>query len=535
LGATQGIVPGYQTPEVRQRLTELAPCFENGFNSFPGCGGSTANPNFAQYDLAKRTVARELSRDLDRKPWAGDFNHTGSTTNDTYGTFAKGTFVLPADLEFTTITGYDHYERKIDLDLDFSPETLFAILTQDHGYQVTEDLKLAGETDVAGTPFSWDVGGWYLHDRIDVNVGVDLGNFAFAGAGNREYSQRIDSLGGYGSFSFDFWDDFTLDGGARWNWEDKNIPDYVLTEGTGSSPLKTPLYHAPTGTIRLTYRFREDTHAFWKYTRGWKPGHFNATGSRFQGITKADPETIDAFETGLRAEWFGGILSGDTSLFYYNYENYQIFTAQQFSGGGPEFVVVNAKRAEVLGAEIQALLRPWAGGFMGVNFSWLKTEFLDFVQIQQQDISNPATGQNVTINRELDNSGHPLLNSPEFKVSITAEQHIPLGKYGFLIPRYDGVWTDTTYYDATEGRGIPNVDNVPYAPKLTFAQRPFWLHSVRLGYQTPDGRLEIAGWVRNIENTPYKTFAFDGSTFQATTIYFVGDPRTYGGTVTVTF
>jgi hypothetical protein len=41
--------------------------------------------------------------------------------------------------------------------------------------------------------------------------------------------------------------------------------------------------------------------------------------------------------------------------------------------------------------------------------------------------------------------------------------------------------------------------------------------------------------VRNIENKAYKTFAFDGSTFQRTTIYFVGDPRTYGVTATVTF
>jgi hypothetical protein len=41
--------------------------------------------------------------------------------------------------------------------------------------------------------------------------------------------------------------------------------------------------------------------------------------------------------------------------------------------------------------------------------------------------------------------------------------------------------------------------------------------------------------VRNLENSAYKTYAFDGSTFQQTTIYFVGDPRTYGGDVTVTF
>jgi outer membrane receptor protein involved in Fe transport len=41
--------------------------------------------------------------------------------------------------------------------------------------------------------------------------------------------------------------------------------------------------------------------------------------------------------------------------------------------------------------------------------------------------------------------------------------------------------------------------------------------------------------VRNLANKAYKTFAFDGSTFNNTTIYNVGDPRTYGVAFTVLF
>ena len=46
---------------------------------------------------------------------------------------------------------------------------------------------------------------------------------------------------------------------------------------------------------------------------------------------------------------------------------------------------------------------------------------------------------------------------------------------------------------------------------------------------------EIAGWVRNITEQSYKTFAFDANAFSKTTVYFVGDPRTYGGTLTMRF
>src|SRR5262249_16119022 len=107
--------------------------------------------------------------------------------------------------------------------------------------------------------------------------------------------------------------------------------------------------------------------------------------------------------------------------------------------------------------------------------------------------------------------------------------------WGYLIPRYDGTWTDVTYYDATKGRGIPNTVNLQVLPKETIGMHEYWLHNIRIAYRTPDGHLEIAGWVRNVLDTPVKTYAFDGSTFQSTTIYFVGDPRTYGVTASVTF
>ena len=543
LGGTQGINGGgYQPIEVKLRLTELAPCYQNGFGfnrsaAFGGCTGGT-NPNdpaWRSYTRAVAIVANEL-QDLDDKPWQGDFNHVGRTVNDTWGTRFKSTTVLPYELELATVTGYDRYERLVDIDLDFSPSTLFHIKTQDHGRQFYQDAKLSGETPILGdTPVSWDIGGWVFDEQIDVRIDNDFGRASGFAIGTRDYTQELTSMAGYGNFSFDFWDDFTLDGGVRWNWERKQIA-YQLGEAGGS--FRTSLneadnWRAPTGTIKLTYRFREDTYSYWKYNRGWKPGHYNATGTRTSGVTTADPETIDAWETGLHAEWFGGLLGGEASLFYYNYKDYQIFYAQQFADSSPEFLVINANDAEVYGAEIDALLRPLPGGYVNVRFGWLETQFLDFVTIQQTTRGSP-TGQ-IVVEREIQNSGNPLLNSPRFKVSFTAEQAIPLGKYGYLVPRYDGSWTDTTYYNAQKGRGIPNIQQVQFLPKRTTAQGPYWLHNAQIAYRTPDGRLELAFWVRNIGDYPVKAFGFDGSVFQNTTIYFVGDPRTYGGRATVTF
>ena len=534
LGGRQGVSgSGYRAPEIQRRLEELAPChIVTPDNPFGTCFKAE---NRVAANVAKIQLAEELARHLDSDPWAGDFNRTGSTTNDTYGAYLKGEIVLPTGITLETVTSYDSYDRTIDLDLDFSPETLFQILTNDEGWQIYQDTSLDGVIGSEGQ-IRWDVGGWFLREHLDVLVTNDLGQLAQFAVGARDYTQDIWSAAGYASVAFDIGRNFTLDGGMRYNWEQKKL-DYALQLGGFiTEPFLQKLdesWSAPTGTVRLTYRFREDTHVYWKYTRGWKPGTYNATSSLQQGVSVAKPETIDAYETGISGSWFDGRFTLAGAFFYYNYDEYQLFTAQQFAGGQPEFVILNAPAVEVYGAELDVSGRPWDGSFLNVRFGWLESQFLDFVQIQQEIIV--VGGVQVVVNRELQNGGHTVLNAPRYKISMTGEQTLALGRLGSLTFRYDGVWTDKTFYDATEGVGIPNVDDIQFLPKDTVSQPAFWLHNVRMSYRPTSGRFEIAAWMRNVQNRPYKTFAFDGSTFNNTTIYFVGDPRTYGGTLNITF
>jgi len=516
--------------EIRARLLQLQSGFE-----------AAGSPPSQALNSAKIELADELAEGLDPAPYEGQFNRTGPTTNDSYGGYVRGEVVLPGAVEFTTIAGYDTYERLIDIDLDFSPVELFETRTEDEGWQVYYDLSFEGALGEEN-PLRWEVGGWFLRERLDVDSRNFLGDQQISGVDGREYTQKLWSAAGYGYFSFDFWDDFTLDGGVRYNWEqkeldmfidfDRTIPaDNCVVQPTGGGGGVGGLdcavgdtWQAPTGSLRLTYRFREDTHAYWKYTRGWKPGTFNATASQISGPTGADPEEIDSFETGVKGSWFGGRLGLDGSLFYYAYTDYQIFTARQQSGGTPEFVILNASDAEVAGAEVDATARPWSNAFLNVRFSWLESQFLDFSQSDQIRKSNPSRIEII----ERQQTGNSLLNSPQFKVSITAEQTIPLWRYGSLSLRYDGVWTDTTFFDATEGVGLPNGEGQFRRPDDTIAQVPYWLHNLRLGWRHPNGQVELAGWVRNLTDEVYKTFSFDASGFRSTTIHFLGERRTYG-------
>jgi len=515
---------GYQAPEVKQRLAEIVACAAT-----PPC----PQANRALENFAKVTVANELAAQLDSEPFAGDFNRAGRTTNDTWAVSLRGEIELPRGLSLKSVSGYDTYDRTIDIDLDFTPNTLFQIVTNDDLWQFYQDLALHGELG-STLEGSWDVGGYLLLENLNVRAKNDFGQQTIFGVAGRQYEQDLYSGAVYANGSLEFWDGFILDGGVRWNVDRKKI-DYTLERAGQFTKVNLDnTWDAPTGALRLTYRFREDTETYWKYTRGWKGGHYNATSSDVQTVSVADPEENNAFEVGTRGSYWDDRLGINAAFFYYAYNNYQIFTAQQFLNGQPEFVIINAEEAESYGFEADIVGEPWEGGYARINFGWLETQFINFVQ-EQQTAFPTAEQERLIVTREIQNSGHPLLNSPKFTITFSLHQRVELGRFGSITPRYDGVWKDDTYYDATEGRGIPNAQGLEFMPENTIAQKAFWLHNLRLTYRPPQENIEIAFWVRNLTNQVYKTFAFDGSTFNNTTIYFVGDPRTFGGSVRVSF
>jgi len=518
-------ISNFRRPEVLAMRAERQAILKNAY------GYSDSEALFA----SQIATANEIGPNLDIDPYSGYYNKVGETRNLTYGTYIRGDVALPGDLTLKTISAYDAYERFVESDTDQSPNVLFEITTEDQGWQFYQNLEVGGALE--GLPLEWTVGAYYLQESLDVKIDNDFGRLATSGGvANREYTQDTWSFGAYTGLEWNFWDDFTLDGGARYNWDKKEI-DYALKSGAASSvsikDFQTRTRTAPTGEVRLTYDFRDDTRAYWKYTRGWKGGHFNATSSLIQGVSFAEPEENNAYETGIKGAWWDSKIRGSVSFFLYDYSNYQLFTVKNDFSSNPEFVVINASDVQVYGSDVTLGARPFDNTSLNASFTWLESRFVDYVQTQ---VVRESTNTGVLIREiELNFSGNRLLNSPQFKVTLTAEQTVPLGRYGSLTARWDGAWSDTTYFDATEGRGLPNRDGQTFLPPDTIGQKAFWLHNLLLIYRPPIHNVSVEFFVRNLTDEVYKSFAFDASQFQRTSIFFTGDPRTYGATLFVTF
>lgn len=511
---------------------------QNGFGTFSG-GPRYRDPDIVEMERklidqglsveeAQRRVGKELARNLDSKPYRGDYNRIGQTKLDTWGTFLRGDFEFGDSLQLTSITGYDSYDRMRETDQDFTPIQLFEALIDDQGWQVTQDVRLSGELEEES--LRWSLGGFYLQETIDSDTGQ------FFGANSPQvaisiYQQNTWSFGVYAGFEWDFLDDFTLEMGGRYNFEKKDF-DFELTRGPNSrTQIDDRVWQAPTGTVSLTYRFSPEVSVYSKLSRGWKGGHFNGSANILEGIEPARPETLTAAETGFRARALDGRLDLNGAFFYYRYEDYQVFQFENNLGAPPLLQIINADDAEQYGFELTVVARPledWVpdlfdGLKLETTVGWLRSQFLDFTQTQRG-----LAGMGVPTQETIDFSGNPLINSPEWKVVIAAEWRLDFGRYGAVIPRYDAVWTDDIFFDASGGRGIPNANGVQNLPEYAIGQRAHWMHNIRLAYQAPGGHLEFAGWIRNLEDKVVKTYAFDASRFSQVVINFVGEPRTYG-------
>jgi iron complex outermembrane receptor protein len=505
---------------------------------------AASNPDLSAPQV--RVLARDRfsqnftrARPMDINPYTGDWNRQGKITFTSIGASLRSRFDF-GDFQVEATSGFVRYDSKADNDTDQLSDTLFEVVTRNRDWQVTQDLVIKGELEEFDA--SWEVGGYFLHEDLELNTNTLTITPVF-----RDASQDSWSYAAFGSFEWRFLDSFTLRGGIRYNIEKKR---FEIEEQTflGTFPIsadarETETWKEPTGTIELLYELTATASVYGKYNHGFKPGHFNSNGvnCRQDPCTVREPagkELIDAFEIGVNISSWEDRIKINAALFHYDYQDYQVFVFEDTPIGPPTLQVINANDARVLGAETEWRISPLEGfvpeAIEGLNITvrggWLDSEFLDF-----QNTIGAAVGGRSSVELVTDFSGNSLPNSPRFQASGTVAWLFDIGRFGTLEPRYDFTWTDDSYFDPSEGVGPERFTDSQDLPELTLGQRAYALHNIRLNWGLPGGMTQIAGWCRNLTDERYKTYAFDVSQFRGVVINNLGDPRSCGADLSLTW
>jgi len=459
---------------------------------------------------------------------AGFYDSDGDEKLDTWGFGLTGEWNT-GPLLLKSLTGYEWYQRTVEDEGDALPILLFPAIYDDSAWQVSQELRVEHE----GENYRWVAGGFFLYEKLDSS---NIFPGIRARRVEQKFNQTLASFAPYANGRYWLLDEVYVDGGIRYNWEQKEFglsSTVQALEGGGSFdaiPEETTraTWTGITGEAILAWQPESDwmydarldfLNLYVKYGRGMKGGHFNAgltiqqPYGVLQRLEPVEPEFVHAVEAGFKSTWLQNRLVLNFAFFRYWYTDLQVFDFENEKGALPLQKLLNSD-ANVIGVELELQARPIPGLLFQFGGGWLNSEFIDFKV--SKAVASPR-GQGAL--QEFDYSGHPLIAAPEWNFSGVAEYQIPLFGVGSLVPQYDFSYRSKVYLDPQK------LDPI--------SQDGFWIQNARLAYRTPDGRLEVAGWVENFLDERYKIDVFDLSLDQNSILEVWNDPRTYGLTVSV--
>jgi len=256
------------------------------------------------------------------------------------------------------------------------------------------------------------------------------------------------------------------------------------------------------GKLGVDYQFTPDTLGYFTASYGFKSGGFNgANANTATQLIPYKPETLMAYEFGLKSMLLDNSLQINASTFYYDYKDKQeADTAVTFVGNVGGFT--NVPKSEVAGVELELNWFPMDNLSIRMGAAYLHTEVKEWDAVDGDKSQWPNI-----VTRDL--SGIELAASPKWSSNGVI-------RYDWEVA--DGYMMDIAadYVYKAEAMGGPR------EAKNTEA---YTLFNARLGFGNDSGDWRFTLWARNLTDEYYYPAAFgtDGPYVRSP-----GMPRTFG-------
>ncbi|AEG51521.1 TonB-dependent receptor [Sphingobium chlorophenolicum L-1] len=411
-----------------------------------------------------------------------------------------------------SITSYQRNHSVFDIDYDGGPSPILPVRRNDQNTAWTQELQLQSPD---GSKASWVVGLFYLGltnklspfsfgaPGASVLFGVPLGS-AFnlvPTLGSRSYAA-------FGQITYPIFPDTRITLGARYTIDRVTLKGYnaiddVIIPGSRGNTAET--FRKPTFRADIQQQFTPSVMGYISYNRGYNSGGFNniLPAGFANDPSPILPETIDAYEAGLKTQFFNNRLRLNISGFYYDYRNLQLSVHE--SGG---LATRNAAAARVKGIDVDFEGRPTARLTISGGFEWLDSEFTRY---PDAPIYSVAPNGAIILDTG-DAGGNRTPNAPRISYNANVRHSLPtsIGEFSTSVGmNYQSGW----FADAS---------NKFFEPKR-------YLVNISETWKSLDNLTSISLWVKNLGN---KYYDMGFTILNPNCVCGVpGAPRTYGITV----
>jgi iron complex outermembrane receptor protein len=295
----------------------------------------------------------------------------------------------------------------------------------------------------------------------------------------------------FGQATYEVTDDTRLTAGLRYTWESKRVDglSYRYVAIAGAPGTGVPIYNAyygtdglvfgttplnsmhlktswakPTWRLALDHDFTPGVMAYVSYSRGFKSGSYTAGDIR-PTQTPVNPEVLDAYEIGLKSEWWDHRVRLNLATFYYDYKDIQV------SFIGPTVVQLqNAGAARLYGVDLDFAVAATRALTIRGGLSSNDSKYTEFPNAQTflpnvKGVVCPAAAQAVTLAQarviasgvptggncayKVDAAGADLIYAPNLTANVAADYNWELSGGGKVV--LSGALYHNSGYDTSAG------------------------------------------------------------------------------------
>ena len=451
-------------------------------------------------------------------PWVGSpWNTDSNVQPKDYLTGGGASVRLDQKLgwaQFASTTAYRQTSYATLFDGDFTPVPALGLSTDITDLEFTQEFQLLSNSS---SRIQWALGLYYYQDHGEyspsdllfggplINPLAPIQTIQIAGG------QKTQSYSGYAQVTAPIAPRTNLTVGLRYTTETRTLDaaeSGYLVGGVPIGDLFPPIhasksYSDPTWRISLDHKLQGGALLYVSYNRGFKSGGFDAGAPQDPAFK---PEILDAYEAGVKSEYFGGRLRVNAAAFYYDYSNLQVavFTNDQpglATGGG----------AVIYGTDWDLVAKVTPSLTLTAGLSLLHDRFTsspDALFFIQQ-----PTGGAIPVTESANGHRLPITPDATFNLNADYQRETPIGTWNL----------DAGYY--SNSGWYAQVDNF-------LKQNSYDLLSASVTWSSPDKRYSVRLWGKNLTDAAVFS-ALSASNLNSIAQY--QPPRTFGVTVGVGF
>jgi iron complex outermembrane receptor protein len=424
---------------------------------------------------------------------------------NTWGASGNVQWQLSDNLVLTSITSYRKYTNQFAEQSDASPVGVQILLQRQFHNQFSQEVRLSGTA--GGVDYT--AGAFYLDQDggLNARVGLPWVGFDFIHGPD---STPAETKAVFVNAEWHATDALTLGAGVRYSDELKDYTylrhnsDNTEVSPTGYNALVAGLNGSQAhfeGTrtdwrVHLNYQMAPNLMGYLQTSTGYKGGGVNPRPFIPPQTLDFEPETLTAYELGLKTDLFDRRMRLNMAAFFNDYEDIQLtLSACPLS---PCALPANVGSAEVKGLELEAEIHPTDAWAIDVSASYLDFEYTE--------ITNPSS--NITLDMTT-----PY--TPESKWSLGTQYQFSLGERGTLTPRVDVAYTGSQFSGAINNPLFNQIESYTVA-------------NARLTWRNQEGDWQAAFIVTNLTDELYYLTLFDLSGSSGYVNAQPAMPRQYG-------